>query len=530
MRKMELPTSSRSLLDRTGLLYDPQYQALICCRCQYTVPSTGQGVRRHFTQYHGAAHILSPKVVTLIDQLHPREPARLALLPDEGPPHPALRIHHGFGCKMCQYRATSAQMVTRHISQDHHVAQVHSRWARDTISLHLRLQTWTKLGKWGFWKVKEMSDMPSPDVEVFGVSNPSPAAWAQVERLSQEESQRMQDLSSQPSEWIDGNLTGVEAALQRPWVRRTGWTETFNGTRRDLLWSLAQAPTAPYRTGRVKELVLGRVAEEELISSVEDESVLRRVSKAFDHVFARCEETVSSTDSYILRWVQSQHADRPFRRPFALVARKASSHRYFGLWKRLAFFWLRCWRLGDRRCRMLCRRWLSKHQAQMLAEIWEQAQPSVSANVFQETLLPDSATTDAEEEAGALDIEDEDEDSERESSDDETTVDDSRDPLSDKASSRRPTLLPTCAVEAYQDPLVGLLAAWSVSLVSEEYTSGRPASTMLIYAAGVLALRDRGRSFQSASVYTSTLSALIYCSRLLLLEATLPAFGYPYIG
>jgi hypothetical protein len=64
----------------------------------------------------------------------------------------------------------------------------------------------------------------------------------------------------------------------------------------------------------------------------------------------------------------------------------------------------------------------------------------------------------------------------------------------------------------------------------EEYEDGKPSSTLLIYASGVLGISQDGSTFKRAKNYTSKLSAMIYCVRMIILEAALPQFAYARLG
>lgn len=75
--------------------------------------------------------------------------------------------------------------------------------------------------------------------------------------------------------------------------------------------------------------------------------------------------------------------------------------------------------------------------------------------------------------------------------------------------------------------LTGALAA---AFCRDEFRDGRAASTLAIYFSGVLGFSPDGHTFQRPTNYTSKLAALIYCVRLILLEATLLRHAYSYIG
>jgi hypothetical protein len=78
--------------------------------------------------------------------------------------------------------------------------------------------------------------------------------------------------------------------------------------------------------------------------------------------------------------------------------------------------------------------------------------------------------------------------------------------------------------------LEDLMLRFGYFLVTEEYEDGRSSSTLLVYFSGILGISIDGSTFERPSNYTSKLSALIYCSRLLIIESTLPRFAHQYIG
>jgi hypothetical protein len=67
-------------------------------------------------------------------------------------------------------------------------------------------------------------------------------------------------------------------------------------------------------------------------------------------------------------------------------------------------------------------------------------------------------------------------------------------------------------------------------LSTEEYENGKPSSNLLIYVSGILGISHDGSTFERAKNYTSKLSALIYCIRMIILEATLPRFAHNKLG
>ncbi|CAK7207844.1 hypothetical protein SEUCBS139899_010659, partial [Sporothrix eucalyptigena] len=62
------------------------------------------------------------------------------------------------------------------------------------------------------------------------------------------------------------------------------------------------------------------------------------------------------------------------------------------------------------------------------------------------------------------------------------------------------------------------------------FLDGQPSSTFLVYVSGILGFSHDAQSFQSATLYTPLLSALIYTQRILFLEWALPLRAYPSLG
>lgn len=78
--------------------------------------------------------------------------------------------------------------------------------------------------------------------------------------------------------------------------------------------------------------------------------------------------------------------------------------------------------------------------------------------------------------------------------------------------------------------LEDLMLRFGYFLVTEEYEDGYSSSTLLVYFSGILGISIDSSTFERPSNYTSKLSALIYCSRLLIIKSTLPRFAHRYIG
>jgi len=66
----------------------------------------------------------------------------------------------------------------------------------------------------------------------------------------------------------------------------------------------------------------------------------------------------------------------------------------------------------------------------------------------------------------------------------------------------------------------------SYYFATEEFEDGKPSSTLLIYFCNVLGMSADGSTFDRPRNYTSHLSAVIYCVRLVLFESALPRFAH----
>jgi hypothetical protein len=86
------------------------------------------------------------------------------------------------------------------------------------------------------------------------------------------------------------------------------------------------------------------------------------------------------------------------------------------------------------------------------------------------------------------------------------------------------------AVDNDEEELGDLTGALLKFLCTEEFVDGRSSSTILVFYSGILGFTSAGLAFERARNYTPKLSALIYCIRICLLEATLPRFTHTWIN
>lgn len=81
-----------------------------------------------------------------------------------------------------------------------------------------------------------------------------------------------------------------------------------------------------------------------------------------------------------------------------------------------------------------------------------------------------------------------------------------------------------------EEKLADFIGKLSLYFCTEEFTDNRSSSAIVVYFSGILGFSPSGTTFERPKNYTSKISALVYCIRLCLLEATLPRFAHSSIG
>ena len=288
------------------------------------------------------------------------DPNQIAPRANYSPPHPHLAVHSGGVCKHCNYRSASLGLVRRHLSKTHRCKSDQTHWLRDSVESDLQLQSWTINGARDFWVVQRSST--DVELDVHG----SPRRRRQVAIMHEEEEQWLEE-GRQKQSAAD---TGVDdLALTSNWMRRTGWTTTFNSVDRQLLQALCRSPSWDDR-----RLELGRHGAEAFYSSAGDEKRLSMIGKAVDHFFERCEDTAEHTNHSVRCWLRSHIPKRPYKAPFELPGRRSTSAKYRSLWKSLLYLAVRMYRLSDATCEALLRGRLSEKQRRGVALIWTATQ------------------------------------------------------------------------------------------------------------------------------------------------------------
>ncbi|CAK7275628.1 hypothetical protein SEPCBS57363_006807, partial [Sporothrix epigloea] len=275
----------------------------------------------------------------------------------------------------------------------------------------------------------------------------------------------------------------------------------------------------------------------------------------------RCEETVERTGRPLLQWLSSSKSEQTSNKPFYTPVR-GTRMKYRRAWKRCLAFVFRCYQLSTQQRRCLTGQVIRR---ELLAEVesiwnhplwrlidtstgrWPAAAADAAANATDLQLeaqqTDEDGATDVEvegENETSSDLTEEDEEEQDEEKEDEEydeeEFEEERDEeetlrLDDQDESELSTSLSLSdEVQQAADEVLELLFHLSMTISTETLIDGQPNSTILVYFSGILGFTAGGQGFALARNYTTTLSALIYVQRLLLLEWTLPVRPYPYLG
>ncbi|SPJ82463.1 uncharacterized protein FTOL_09868 [Fusarium torulosum] len=322
----------------------------------------------------------------------------------------------------------------------------------------------------------------------------------------------------------------------------------FKDTRRDILIALTELPNR--RTNR--PIPLGIQGEEVIYSLARDERKLASMMVALDRLLDQCGETVRRTDVCLRRWLRSRFPDRPYKAPFELVAKPSSEKVYRKELKRFICFWLRLSRLLPTTMRAITGRGLNRHQFRALRELWvddiwqseEPADMGRTDNQDGGQSMNDHESGDdggEEEENDDDDYGDEEDEGEDESECEESDGHDTSEydsqssvaieagDLSDAESTSAWSL--DNQEQLSQDPAADVLLRFCYFAIAEDFDGGLASSTMLVYFSAVRGLSTpNGNEYLQPHQFTPILARLIYCSRLVFLEAVLPHFSRIYGG
>ena len=368
----------------------------------------------------------------------------------------------------------------------------------------------------------------------------TPQRRKQVERIDLEEREM---LASKKQTLASIDVGSDDLALTSNWMRRANWIHTYKGADRSILKRLT---LRPYSNGSA--LSLASLPYTQLISTSHVERRLLIISEALDQFFDQCEDTIRHTDNSVLWWLRGIFLHKPYKAPFQLAELASTRARYRSLWKRFVFFVIRLYCVDDDQRKSLLQFQLWHSQRRVISKLWNHRW----WNDFEFAICNDNwehcTNYQAKEKIGIKEdaFEDNISASDEESDGDEqSSYEDSEETISTQAQESLPgdyTInalplnifeKPDCApkhTRASLGELSDLVGELSASLCTESFVDCQPASTLIVYFSGILGLSPDGSTFLRPKAYTSSLSALIYSMRLILLEATAPRFEHPNVG
>ncbi|EWY79398.1 hypothetical protein FOYG_17443 [Fusarium oxysporum NRRL 32931] len=475
------------------------------------------------------------KLNALVNSLHLPDLDELPKRPDGSAQHPFLALQTGAECKHCKLRSTSHDILSRHLKKEHTreingISARGKRWLRDHIRDGLTFQSWKANDIQRSWIVLTTNDQQSLQKGSYRLVQAVPDVIKEfAQKLVSEERGRLNEKQCSPS--FGGTLEKKE--LLTNWMRRTRWGETFSQARRDMLVTLSEVPLT---TGQ--PFWIGVYDGEQICSPVKDESKLALIVQALDRLFDRCADTVMHTDVSVRRWLRGRFSDRPYKAPFELVMRSASESQYRKEFKRCLCFWLRVLQLPKSVVPSIIGRGLSQPQREMLEQLWSDPvwKDQPPTNVFR---------VEDDEEGRVEEVREEEEYSEDEDESDYEDIGDTEDdekiyawPEQESGCSgeepttgdQSPTLL-THQDTGADDPCSDVVLELCYSMAIEDFEDGTASSSLLVYFSAVRGLsRPTGDEYLRPHQFTPVLSRLIYCTRLIFLEMTLPRFPHRYAG
>ncbi|PON20041.1 hypothetical protein TGAM01_v211085 [Trichoderma gamsii] len=556
-----------------GLYYNQPEPAIICISCGFALKTNTDRVSRHLGEAHEIARKARRGLNRLVQSLNLPDPGKLPPRPDGSEIHPHLALQNGAACKHCRFRSVSRKVLSQHLRLEHkdkikqHSSARGGSWLQDHVLEQLQFQSWLAGDILHSWQVKaspQSGQLTVPSGTIAPAEEVSVLVRQRVEELYARELQYLstdaKHTAAAAAAAADDNsdASAATAALMSTWMRRTGWAGLIREARRDLLVALSALPSS-----RLGPLQLVEHDGRALVSCREDEDRFSLMVAAVDRLFDRCCDTVRHTDVPIRRWLRGRFADRPFKAPFELVARPESERKYRQLMKRCLCFWLRLWRLPQKISHTLTRRSLSGEQKRILGSlwrdpIWEKPLPKASSDLkssgsnvgaqagldnYREASAfrgnPPKERGDVDEEGASetgstlswYSSDDEYGTEEEEEEECEDDNDDDNDDYEDED-----IIKSTCGNEKMgdrgaDDPAADAILRFLYLLATEDFTDGQSSSTMLVYFSAVCGLSPpAGANFLRPAQYTTHLSGLIYCTRLILFEAVLPRMAHSYVG
>ncbi|KAM6513637.1 hypothetical protein FALCPG4_016020 [Fusarium falciforme] len=543
-----LPLAKLQKLERLSLYYNLPEAAIICTKCGFAL--SPKRASEHPGKKHGIARSARHGLKPLLSSLNLPDPDTLALRSDGSRPHPYLTVQVASSCKHCGLRSASEKVLADHLRAKHRDKlelatgkQTRQHRLRDHIQQGVLFQSWTFNNTRRSWLVGADGHFGGRSVPSSVLLQASPDPVKQLaQKLFAEEHARLENQQSGHQRLPTGE-TPTSSALQTNWMRRTGWETILKDARHDILVSLAELPDC--RTDR--PMPLGVLGGEVIYSLARDERRLALMVAALDRLLDQCGETVRGTDVCLRRWLRGRFPDRPNKAPFELVTKSSSEKVYRKELKRFVCFWLRLFRLLPVVTREVTGRGLNKHQFRALRELWVDdiwrsegpvdADTGDSKDEGQNGEEDEDKSEDEDEDKDRDgDNEDEDNDEDKEGEQQEETEDSGQRSIAADAgdqSSAESTFIWSLDSQEHhsQDPAADILLRFCYFAITEDFEGGVASSTMLVFFSAVrgLSIPD-GEEYLQPHRFTPILARLIYCSRLIFLEAVLPRFSQSYGG
>jgi hypothetical protein len=254
-------------------------------------------------------------------------------------------------------------------------------------------------------------------------------------------------------------------------------------------------------------------------------------------MFERCLRTLEATSYEVCCWIKSYDIDRLYPYPFKPLQRSASRHGYITLWKRFLSYVFRVWatprnvrteiyqlRLMGRQEDTISRIWAALDSCLGIQDRQESRPHSPLGSTLELGLQQQSTPTDTRSAAS--------------SPRSGVGTASSREPSVNSRTTATPTPPPpppgrsdtrNCNLEIsprFAQQLTEWLFALSTQFVAQV---GRPSSTdplPLLDFTAVLGIHTYSLVYRSAYVFTPLLAGLVWVSRLLMLEYSLPSKAY----
>jgi hypothetical protein len=531
-----------------GLYLNSPECAIICTRCRYALQPAGEAVSKHLWEKHEVPLNQRVGLNSFVRSLHLPDPNVLPSRPDGSAPHPHLLTQPGFRCIHCRYTTTSRNLLQRHLGTSHKIGIEKGYKSGDHGRQRVMLQCWTANGCRSYWEV-----IPAlPTMTSGNTAQVSPSRRQRLKSLLGAEQNR-----SKTRDNVMATTTALpEFISQSNWMRRTGWTSTFANADLDLIFRLSALPkTKDFSHGQPRRIL------RDVFIDPANEHRLSIICDAVDNFMDRCEDTLQHSDHILRRWLRSQRRDHPQQAPFEIPGRRATSIRYRNLWKRTLCYFLRIHLLQGQLSYESVALRLTDVQREEIQHLWHQSLEAlhsegtdsshVAGNNNQSqrsdrqlfpNLIADTTTTNSTQtcetllepqevnEASSYDT------SEEEDASTYSDVYDHESGFSEfediECLNRKDRffLQNECPSQTGDSKITEGVGRFSEFLCKEKFVDGKSSSALLVYFSGVLGICADGCTFERPNNYTPKLSALVYCARLSILEASVPRYAHPLLG